>query len=149
MKVFVLVVIDQLRWQDHVHFPRLDNRLGVPRCVSVPYLPSVTETAHASISVATLPAQHGVIGGGAWVRSVNGQLDYLKVDDSVFLQSGFGAGNPFCRDLSDQAIDCFVLAAKHKVGQLIYPRPALNCLRVTFDKRTKEDDGCWVHGLEL
>ncbi len=136
MDTVIFVIIDQLGWADREHFRALTGLLGEPRKVTTPYLPTVTETAHASVSVAASPRRHGIIGGESLVEAGHGALRLAQVDESVFQSGGYGEGEPMCSNFAVGDADCFVVAGKRKVAQLLCPeslRPH-TLSRVTFDR---------------
>jgi len=136
MDTVIFVIIDQLGWADREHFRGLTGLLGEPRKVTTPYLPTVTETAHASVSVAASPRRHGIIGGESLVEAGHGALRLAQVDESVFQSGGYGDGEPLCSNFAVGDADCFVVAGKRKVAQLLCPealRPH-TLTRVTFNR---------------
>lgn len=144
MDTILLVVIDQLGWQDIRHFTDLQSVLGDPVCVEVPYFPTVTETAHASLAFSALPEGHGVIGGEWFTEVSKNTLGLCGIS-----QAG-GPLKPVTIELVRRHVECFVVAGKPKVAQLLFPisvaapdLPALHVpeemVRVTLDRNKSGD----------
>lgn len=144
MDTILFVIIDQMGWADCGQFRSLTRLLGEPRKVTTPYFPTVTETAHASVSVASPPKTHGIIGGESLVESGGGQLRLVQVDESVFQSRGYGDGTPFEHNFTAGDAECFVVAGKRKVAQLLCPEPLRprTLTRVTFE-RSSGNRLCW------
>jgi hypothetical protein len=123
MDIVIYVILDQLGLQDAAQFPRLSALLGPPDPATVPYFPTVTETAHASFAVCSSPADHGVIGAGSAVGRSGIGFQFEEIDENVFSPSGCGYGKPFIVELASKGVECLVVAGKRKVAQLLCPRP--------------------------
>ena len=121
MKTFILVIVDQLGWRDRNRLPLLCKALGQPRQIVNNYLPTVTETAHATISTGTLPEQHGIIGEESLFQAQGGGIGSRRVDERVFRSGGYGAGTPLVLALCQGGIECLVVAGKPKVAHLLAP----------------------------
>jgi len=141
MDTVIYVIVDQLGWEDREFFPALCDLLGEPRRVTVPYFPTLTETAHACFSTGAFPSKHGIIGGQSLVQTGASELDLAGVDEDVYGVNGYGAGIPFVVDLASRDVECFVVAGKTKVAQLLCPsglRPP-RVTRITFRRKANLD----------
>ncbi len=142
MRTFVVVVVDQLMFDDARHLSRVCELLGNPVPVDVEYFPTLTETAHASISTGTLPMRHGVIGDETYVPSCAGDLESVWVDDEVYVADGIGSGRPLVHDLYASGVQSFVISGKPKVALLLDPLydRAGGSTRITFEFEPDQND---------
>ena len=97
MSIVICVVVDQMGWQDRTSFPLLTKLLGTPNQVELPYFPTITETAHASISVAAPPSTHGIVGRYLLVEGPDG-LHVLGINENAFSSTGYGDGKTILPD---------------------------------------------------
>lgn len=121
MDTLLIVVVDQLSWQDTPHFPKLRGLLGEATRIQVPYFPTVTETAHASFAFSAMPEQHGVIGSEWFVESPEGTLRRRGIDPTSETDSFGGDAHRVVVELARRNVECFVVAGKPNVAHLLFP----------------------------
>ncbi len=129
------IVIDQLGWDDRVHFPGLTGILGPPRKIISNIFPTLTESVHASFSTGDFPGRHGVIGGEAF--RLDPDVRHLMVDEYLY-RTGLCEGRSLVQALERIHVQSTVISGKSKVAQLLDPRPdniRTGNIRITFDAK--------------
>src|SRR5436305_2900766 len=91
-KLFVGIVVDQMRWDylykfyslygDNGGFKRLLNQGFSCDNTFIPYTPTVTAAGHTSIYTGSLPAIDGVV-GNIWFDKLQNKVVYCADDDSA------------------------------------------------------------------
>lgn len=145
MKAFLLIVIDQLRYDEHQFFPKLGASLGAPQKYRTDVFPTLTESVHASIATGSLPGAHGVI-GDEWFEEDGSYrcISTRKARRDPFLDAP-SAGRLIGRALAARGVDCFVVAGKEKVADIMAPPAFRPRGAVVASYRSERDNRYHLH----
>jgi predicted AlkP superfamily pyrophosphatase or phosphodiesterase len=123
LKTVIVILIDQLKWDDHIYFPNITRILGSPQKYDVPYFPTITETAHASISTNHYQYYHGVVGSESFNIVENPSIIVEKkvINEDWCKSFEVDKKNIQIHKFNNSGIQTFVLSAKDKVAKLIDP----------------------------